>query len=59
MGVGRRVGAGHRNVDGVIDRDRSMHHRSDKGAIATIAGAIATGIDRTGDDRPERADHSA
>ena len=56
MGVGARIVSRHRNVDRGIDRDRSMHHRSEEGAIATIAGAVATGVDRARADRPECAD---
>ena len=64
MGVGSRIGAGHRNVDRAIDRDRRMHHRSGKVAIAAIAGAIVTGTGHAVDagyarDGSERADVSA
>ena len=63
MGVGSRIGAGHRDVDRAIDRDGRMHHRSGKIAIAAIAGAVVTGTDHAVDDYagdgPERANVSA
>ena len=42
-----------------MDRDGSVNHCSEEVAIATIAGAVVTGIDRAMADRPERADASA
>jgi hypothetical protein len=36
-----------------------MHHCSDEGAIAAIAGAVAAGTDRARYDRPERAETAA
>ena len=58
MGFGGRIGAGYRDVDRAIDRDRCMHHRSGKVAIAAIAGAVVTGTEHAMDG-PERADVSA
>jgi hypothetical protein len=46
IGVGTGIVSRHRNVDRGIDRDRSMHHCSEEGAIATIAGAVVTAGDR-------------
>ena len=59
MGVGGRIGAGHRDVDRAVDHDGRMHHRSGKIAIATIAGAVVAATEFAMGDRPERANASA
>src|ERR1700681_899537 len=59
MSVSGAMKARRCNVDGIEDRDGSMHQGPREVAIATIAGAVVSGRDHVGADRSERADASA